>query len=269
VSEIDVSVITPTFHRERQVVTAIDSVLGQSGVSVEVIVLDDSAEGSACEAVRSVNDPRVRYVKRAVPSQGKPALVRNEGARLARGRFLHFLDDDDVLEPGALAALTGALQTRSGAGMAFGGIVPFGNDERELRRQEDYFRSASRTARSLHGRMNLTARLLFLTTVLVNSACMARREAFVASGGYDPQVPVCEDVELWMRIVRATDFVYVDRPILRYRTGNPSLMASLAKNDEKLRVAYGRMYRKYRDTYGSIEFFALKMLARLVLQWLQ
>src|SRR5271170_3403582 len=94
---LEVSVIIPTFHREKLVVDAVESALRQEGVTLEVIVLDDSPSGSASKAIEAIDDVRVRYVKREVPSGGRPALVRNEGSRLARGRFLHFLDDDDVL----------------------------------------------------------------------------------------------------------------------------------------------------------------------------
>jgi glycosyltransferase involved in cell wall biosynthesis len=241
--------------------------LGQAELAVEVIVLDDSPEGSARDAVASIGSSRVRYVKRTTPSNGRPAVVRNEGAELARGRFLHFLDDDDVLEPGALAALARALVARPQTGMAFGAVVPFGDDAAVLRRQQVYFRAATRIARSLHGRIHLTAHLLFNATVLVNSACMTRREVFVSSGGYDAQVPVCEDVELWMRIVRAAGFVFIDRPVVRYRTGQPSLMHDLKEDDEKLRTAYERTHRKYREEHGAGEFFVLKALARTLLRW--
>jgi glycosyltransferase involved in cell wall biosynthesis len=56
---IDVSVITPTFRRVPLVVEAVRSALAQEGVSVEAIVLDDSPEGSACNAITSMGDDRV------------------------------------------------------------------------------------------------------------------------------------------------------------------------------------------------------------------
>lgn len=269
--KVDVSVVIPTFHREKLVVQAVESVLAQEGVDVEVLVLDDSASGSAADAVEGIGDARVRYCRQAVPSGGRPSLVRNDGARLARGRFLHFLDDDDLLEGGALAGLMEALQSRPSAGMAFGVIVPFGEDEAVLRQEQVFFREAARNAQRMVHRLHLAAHLLFRNTVLVNSACMARREAFLAVGGYDPEVPINEDVELWLRVARSTGFAYVDRPVIRYRTGRSSLMHdAIAGNDagqEKFRRAYSRMYGKYRSTYGEAEFFALKALSRLVLDW--
>jgi glycosyltransferase involved in cell wall biosynthesis len=266
---VEVSVIIPTYQREMLVVEAIESALRQQGVSLEVLVLDDSPTGSAAKDVGAIGDSRVRYFKRAVPSGGRPALVRNDGSRLARGRFLHFLDDDDILEEGSLAALTDALARRPSAGMAFGAVEPFGGDAASLEAEQEYFRNATRSARTLVHRMHLAAHLLFCRTVLVNSACMARREAFEIAGGYDPEVPVNEDVELWLRVVRGSGFTFVDRPVVRYRTGAPSLMReTLAKKDagrDKFRAAYARMHEKYRQQYGRPEFYALKVLARAIL----
>src|SRR5690606_28623032 len=71
-ANVDVSVIIPTFHRERELVEAIDSALSQQGVEVEVIVLDDSPEASARSVAAAIDDPRVRYVARATPSGGRP-----------------------------------------------------------------------------------------------------------------------------------------------------------------------------------------------------
>jgi glycosyltransferase involved in cell wall biosynthesis len=265
-SEIDVSVIIPTFHRERLVLEAIGSVLAHRGLSMEILVLDDSAEGSASEAVSSIADTRVRYIKCADPSGGKPALVRNAGAALSRGRFLHFLDDDDLLETDALNVLADSLERSPQCGMAFGAIIPFGDDLAALRHEQRYMSQASSIARGLRGRMELVATLLFQSTILVNSACMVRRHCFLACGGYDSNIPVCEDVELWMRIARADDFVYVDRPVIHYRTGLPSLMRSLVENDERLRIAYQRSQSNYRARYGLAETLMLKLWTKTLLR---
>jgi glycosyltransferase involved in cell wall biosynthesis len=261
-SGIDVSVITPTFRREKQVVEAVRSALGQSNVSVEVIVLDDSENASARAAVASLGDERVRYFAREQPSRGRPAIVRNEGARLARGRYLHFLDDDDKLFDGALDALASGLDHHPRAGVAIGLVVPFGENTDVREEQRAYFQRAARTLRRARRRTRLTASLLFGATPLVNSACMVRRELALALGGYDSTIPVCEDAEFYLRAVRASGHVFVDRPVLHYRTGSPSLMSSLTSH-EKLRESYGIIYRKYKLEHGFLEFYGLKVLARL------
>jgi glycosyltransferase involved in cell wall biosynthesis len=261
----DVSVIIPTHHRETQLLEAIGSVLGQRGVSFEIIVVDDSSEGTARSAVASVSDSRVHYILRSQPSKGRPALVRNEGARSARGRYLYFLDDDDLLEPDTLLDMSRALDAAPSAGMAFGVVAPFGTDEHVLRSNISYFHEARRLVKRLRGPRGLSACLVFRSAVLVNSACMARRTAFLRAGGYDAEIPICEDADLWARIAHATGYVFIDRPVVRYRTGAPSLMHNLAANDAKLSISYRRIQHKYRRENGALKFLALKIWARALL----
>lgn len=258
---IDVSVIVPTYRRKREVVLAIRSALAQKAVSLEVIVLDDTQEGSARIAVEAIKDARVRYVQREIPSRGVPAIVRNDGARLANGTFLHFLDDDDRLVDGALAALVGVCE-RTGAGVAFGYVVPFGDNEEVLARQQKYFQKARESAKKRLTRFDITANLLFRETLLVNSVCIVRRECFEKVGGYDPAVHRCEDVDFYLRAIRSCGFAYVDRPVLEYRTGASSLMHDLEDNS-KVVDSYRVIHSKYRAAHGAPEFYALKAFARL------
>lgn len=262
---IDVSIVIPTFRRERELREAVDSALAQAGLCVEVIVVDDSPEGSAGATVAAIADGRVQYLRRAVPSGGRPAMVRNDGAARATGRYLVFLDDDDQLAAGALIDLAGALDARPAAGMAFGAVTPFGADPRDLRHNQDYFAEARRIARRLRRARELGATLVCRPAILINSACMARRSVFARIGGFDTEISICEDADLWSRMAQASDFVFVDRPVVRYRTGAPSLMHSLSSNDEKLRTSYRRIQGKYRQANGPLRSLAMKAWARILL----
>jgi glycosyltransferase involved in cell wall biosynthesis len=258
----DVTVITPTFRRERKLVEAIESVRAQRGVTIEMLVLDDSPEGSARTAVEELGDPRIVYRKQAVPSKGRPALVRNDGAQLARGRYCYFLDDDDRVAEGALAAMVDALDARPDAGVAFGWVVPFGDDPAHREEKRVYFEEAAVRARMLPWSAWYVANILFVGTLMVNSACMIRRELIDALGGYDPSIPVYEDVDFYMRGIRAFGGVFVDRPILHYRTGASSLMFDLT-SVKPIGDSYEIIHRKYRERYGAVEYSALMLLARL------
>jgi GT2 family glycosyltransferase len=263
-NDVDVSVVIPTFHREMELLEAIGSVRCQSGVSFEVIVVDDSADQSARAAVATVRDPRLRYIARREPSGGRPAVVRNEGASLAQGRYRYFLDDDDLMKADTLQTMVTALDAAPAAGMAFGLVEPFGQDENVLRHERSYFRTAGHIARRLRGGRELGARQVFMSALFVNSACMVRRTAFLASGGYDVDIPICEDAEFWGRIAHAAGYVFIDRPVVGYRTGAPSLMHNLAPNDEKLHTSYRRIQDKYRRAHGLLNFIAMKLRARLI-----
>ncbi len=259
----DISVIIPTHRREREVVLAARSALGQPGVNVECLVVDDSSDGSAAEAVEGLRDERVRYVRRTVPTGGKPAIVRNEAVPLARGRYLHFLDDDDLVADGAYSELVANLDLHPGIGVAVGWVVPFGDDSRWLDDKARYFARAATIGSETEESLWAVAHILFRGTLLVNSACMIRRTLFDQLGGFDPQIPVYEDVDFWMRAIRTHRHIYVNRPVLLYRTGRPSLMHDLG-DDTSLVVDSNRIiHAKYRRDFGVAEYRTLQVAMKL------
>jgi GT2 family glycosyltransferase len=262
--DLDVSVVIPTYFREELVLDAIASACSQRGV-VEVIVVDDSHEGSAEESVRSVRDPRVRYVHRTPHSGGYPGAVRNQGAALARAPLLHFLDDDDTLVDGALHHLSAAIRA-TGAAIAFGRVLPFGNDLTMRERQRAYFEKVAAVSRRIRGRHWFAAQLLFVDMPTINSACMIRRDVFEAHGGYDPTLRCCEDVDLLLRVGRAQGFTFVNRDVLHYRVGAPSIMSQSRNAGGKVYStqldAYRKMHTDYKREYGVLEYRALQLFAR-------
>jgi GT2 family glycosyltransferase len=264
-SGADVSVIIATYRREELLLEAIASACSQPGLSVEVVVVDDSPEGSAEESVRSVKDPRVRYVHRATPSGGRPGAVRNDGVALTRTPLIHFLDDDDRLFDGSLQHLAAALDA-TGRAMAFGRVVPFGDDTTVREQQRAYFKRVTGVARRIRGRRWFAAQLLFRDMLFMNSACMIRRDAFEAFGGYDPALRCCEDVDLFLRLGRARGFTFVDRDVLHYRVGAPSIMNELRRTGgpserAMMHESYRKMHDQYKRDHGVLEYRALQVFA--------
>ena len=264
---VDVSVVVPTFRRPALLTEAVESALGQAGVAVEVFVVDDSPEGSALQAAAALRDPRVTYMKMDRPSGGKPALVRNAGGKLARGRFVHFLDDDDRVADGAYASLAAALHANPRAGVAFGRVEPFGDDRDYLLSNRRLFAESSRRAHlasQLRSRRVLLASMLFCNPCLTCSACLVRREVMEAMGGFRESVAPFEDADFFIRAIRRFGHAFVERTVLHYRTGQPSLMRNLAGG--RGAAAYRDIYARYAAENGAAELFGLKLLAKTVLR---
>jgi glycosyltransferase involved in cell wall biosynthesis len=265
----DVSVVIPTFRRPALLREAIASALQDPDLKIEVLVLDDSPEGSAADTVRAIADPRVHYFKCDPPSGGKPAQVRNLGVQRAEGRFIHFLDDDDRVGEGFYRTAVAEFERNPQVGVVFGNITPFGNaDAGAMDHERRFFADASRRAR-LAGRLGwrrwIVANLLFKQTLLVNSACMIRREHVGALGGYDVQLGLNEDVDFYCRAIRRFGFRFVDMTAVHYRIQSDSLMHGRTDN-QRLIDAYQRMYALYRARHGFAELLAMKLFARTVLR---
>lgn len=95
-----VSVILPTYNRVRSLHAAINSVLSQSFRDLELIIVDDASTENIADLIVSIEDPRLRYIRRH--SNGGAAAARNSGLGLARGDYIAFQDSDDVWLPGKL-----------------------------------------------------------------------------------------------------------------------------------------------------------------------
>jgi glycosyltransferase involved in cell wall biosynthesis len=180
-----VTVIIPTYNRWPMLGEAIESVLGQTYPGFELIVVDD---GSTDETVARLNKYRSRL---RLISQGRRkgvSAARNVGAGEARGSLLAFLDSDDLWRPTKLAFQADFMELHPEIAVC--------------QTEEIWIRNGVRVnARAIHRKPDGDIFLPSLDLCLVSpSAVMMRRDLFVALGGFDEALPVCEDYDLWLRI---------------------------------------------------------------------
>ena len=92
-----ISVIIPTFNRKDFIWAAINSVLIQTYINYEIIVVDDGSTDNTSEIIRNYKDNKLKYFK--IPHSGISAKVRNYGISQAEGKYIAFLDSDDIWMP--------------------------------------------------------------------------------------------------------------------------------------------------------------------------
>ena len=114
----DISVIIPTFNRAAMVCDCVASVLAQENVALEVVVVDDCSPDDTKARLdeRFGGDPRVRYSRNEKNSF--QAVSRNNGVKIANGKFLLFLDDDNILGENALVSLLDEFKKNPKLGLA-------------------------------------------------------------------------------------------------------------------------------------------------------
>ncbi len=270
---VDFSVIIPTYRRPKQLAEAITSVVSQKGATFEIFVIDDSTEDSARQVVESFRGAHVTYLKNPNPTGGVPSVVRNLGWPHAKGTFVHFLDDDDIVPEGHYIAVKEAFAAHPEVGIVFGRIEPFGTGPSEqLRNEKRYFADAARKAalcRRFGVKCAFTGRMLFDNALLVCSASALRRKCVEQLGGFDPGIRLMEDADFHVRAMREFGAHFIDRTAIRYRIASPSLMHSPNPDELQLqheRAGRRRMQAKYREQRGALEFYALALFTRTVLR---
>jgi len=264
---IELSVIIPTFQRAQSLLESIKSVLQESAVPLEVIVVDDCPRGSAESIVRGLGDDRVTYVRNLHPSGERPGLVRNLGWPLAKGKYVHFLDDDDLVPIGHYSVVRDAFSRHPNVGVIFGRIETFGENAEEVKLEQAYFNDAARrAARSqLFGaRRVLAAQMFFMPVILVCGAAVIRRECISALAGFNESMRLLEDSEFFARAIRRFGARFIDSIALHYRIGNT--LSNRPGIEQLMREYYVGIHSDYRREWGTLDYYAMKIAARTLLR---
>ncbi|UNO41735.1 bifunctional glycosyltransferase family 2 protein/CDP-glycerol:glycerophosphate glycerophosphotransferase [Streptomyces sp. MST-110588] len=175
----DVSVVVIVYNDAERLPTAVASVLDQTLHGVEVLIVDDcstDASFSVAQKLAASHPDRVRAFQLPENSGGCGA-PRNEGVRQARGKYVMFLDSDDVLEPNACRNMLEAAE-RTGSDLVSGMCVRVHVDSRTKKTVEWYPWLYSRT-RTLESVSELPDLLVFDT--LSTNKCY-RRDFLVEQG---------------------------------------------------------------------------------------
>ena len=179
-----VSVIIPTHNRWPMIGEAVESVLAQSFQDFELIVVDDGSSDGSAENIKGLG----RDIRIIVQSRCGVSAARNYGASVARGRYLAFLDSDDLWLAEKLAAQTAFMMEHS--------------EVQICQTEEIWLRHGKRVnPKAKHRKPSGDIFRSSLELCLVSpSAVMMTKKLFDEKGGFDESFPVCEDFDLWLRI---------------------------------------------------------------------
>lgn len=98
----EVSIITASYNTAAFITETIESVLNQSFIDWEMIIIDDASSDNSDQIINSYTkiESRIIYLKRS--NNGGAAVARNDGIKIAKGRYIAFLDSDDLWQPNKL-----------------------------------------------------------------------------------------------------------------------------------------------------------------------
>ena len=231
------SVIMPVYNGEAYLAATIDSILRQTCADLELIIVNDCAtDGSAgIAAAHAARDARVRVVSTAINS-GAPALPKNVGLSLARGRYVSFCDQDDLLLPDKLEQATRVLERYPDLDIVFADFEPFGDTPhtRGGYLADKGFTTKARTylvplEDGLYRCQNFWGCMAGLHTGMSTQTIVCRRETIVGRR-FDVRYRILDDISMWYRLAETARIGFLDRTVARYRYHD----AALTTNDELL-----------------------------------
>lgn len=197
-----ISVIIPAYNGvSRYLEHAIQSVLAQTYRNFEFIVVDDASTDDTAQMVLRFS--QVRYFRRV--ENGLQAAARNDGARLATGEYLAFLDQDDLWEPTFLQETLAIATAHPEAAVIH-------VDGYQVNEQNAILEYDSGTKQ-----MNSITSMLRGGHTVATSGSLFRKSCFDIVGGYDEQLSIWEDMDLAIRLYQRFPIVHLPKPLYRHR----------------------------------------------------
>ncbi|KAF0219373.1 MAG: hypothetical protein FD174_2072 [Geobacteraceae bacterium] len=254
-----VSVIVPTYNRPDMLAETLQSILNQTFKDFEIIVVNDAGE-DVQGIIDSLNHgDTIVYLRH--PANKGLAAARNTGVRAARGKYIAYLDDDDIFYPDHLETLASFLENSAYK-------VAYSDAYRAY--QEKAGNGYIITKRDLPYSYDFDYdRILFENFIPVLSF-MHEKGCIENAGYFDESLTTHEDWDLWVRMSRKYKFAHVKKVTSEFRFRSDGSSMTSSKLTDFLRTK-GLIYGKYREyaqdkphirIYQEISLNALKQHIR-------
>ena len=258
-----VSVIIPTYNRRHLIQPAIKSVLNQTFIDYELIIIDDASIDGTVDFI-SNNYGSIPFLQLIYLEQNRGAAgARNVGIQSARGDFIAFLDSDDLWEPNYLEKMISALESDRDSVLAFSKGI-----ETDLA-----LRTTHCNFSPWQGYPIVTHRILLtLDIILTMSAVMIRRSALLQVGLLNENLKICHDKDLYLRLLSLGKFIHVPEILVKKIAHDENLVKQLILLVEEDRKVIDIFFSDpINDCYKSYEAearsYVLIRKAKLV-RWL-
>ncbi len=251
-----VSVIMPLYNGSKYVRDAIESILGQTYGNLELIIVDDgSTDNSGLIADEYQNrDVRVKVVHQ--PNRKLPAAL-NTGFALAKGEFLTWTSDDNLLKPDCLKKMVACLERHPSWDMVYANMDIIGDDGQVLRHSA-WFEGYQYPHGSEHIYLpNHTNELNTYANNFIGGAFLYRKRVHHLLAGYSPWQFTREDYDYWMQVNALLTLRHstLKQPVYSYRFH----ARSLTSQDESLKITSGRKFLMVFDDFRR-DFYLMPML---------
>jgi len=202
-----ISLIVRTYNRPDLLREALVSAKKQTFRDFETVVINDGGTKEAESVAKEINPPGLRYF---LAAHRGPASALNRGLEMARGDYIGFLDDDDLIYPNHLEALLGRLEQEKVAGLAYPQV------------RINYYEPASRGGKLVRSEINIEESVDYEKCVrydpIVSMLILASRECFETAGRFiEDLVTTAHDWEMWLRLLKHHRFYHLPEVTCEYQ----------------------------------------------------
>ncbi|MEZ3435956.1 MAG: glycosyltransferase family 2 protein [Lachnospiraceae bacterium] len=224
-----ISIIIPTFNRGYIIDNAIQSIIEQTIANWELVIVDDASTDDTKDIVKKFADPRIIYIRNKENMGAN--YSRNRGAAIAKGRYLAFLDSDNVWRKDKLEKqLTVLMNSEEDVAFAF--------SKEEVIREKSVV-----VVPETDFKIKNLEKILHNQNVIDTSTVLLKREVFEKVGGFDEDMPRLQDWDIFFKIIVLYHYKAIYIPeILDCNILQPN---SIGNNDYKYQVAISIFLRKY------------------------
>lgn len=224
------SIVIPCYNREAYILPAVCSALNQRDEHFEVIVMDDGSQDRSMEMLESLDDSRLRIIKK--PHTNAPD-TRNAGIAAASGSFIVWLDSDDLLHANTLPHYRELLAQWPQVDVISCGMETHGGNK-EFRALNNHS-----PANWLH--------LIARGNIVTNPGCCIRKALYAKVGDYDARYLRAHDYEFWSRALGTAKVGFTARCNITYRLhdGNLTGMGKPVDHSYEYRI-FNAILQRYR-----------------------
>lgn len=235
-----VSIIIPAYNHRDYILGTIGSVLTQTFLDFEIIVVNDGSPDDTRDVLRPyISDGRIHYIEQSNAGQ---AAARNHGLSESRGEFVAFLDDDDLWPREKLQTQMDLLNSHPTAVMAYGYTEVFGCGPTHRWPGPD---APTGEVRSEFLRCNW---------LWSPGQCLIRRAALLSIGGLDTGIWGADDWDMYIRLASLGPFVFSNHCALQYRQHAKSASNSIFRLNKNVRKVM-RKHLGLLPSFGTSELW--------------
>lgn len=222
----EISIIIPTYKRADKLIDIIQKLKQQSFTNYEIIIVDDNGVGTK-EQIETKNKvlqlglKNLRYFSLKINS-GAP-YARNFGAKKSKSDFIAFLDDDDEWDKEKLQMQYETIKQNPNCSFCFCNQVLVQNNKIKTNRKWFYFG-------------DLQKKIIQGNFVGGSSNPLINKKIFEKAGGFDLNLPSCQDWDLWIRLINIAPPTFLNEKLVKI---DRSSIERISSNNSK--VLYGHL----------------------------